>query len=215
MSKEAKILFSIGGVIIVVLVAFGFLFGNTNPNDKSVDEAILVSPDSQIKKATGEEKVVVVEFSDFQCPACSVVEPTITQLLKTYGENVTFVYRYFPLSGHPHGELAALAAAAAGAQGKFWEMHDQLFTQQADWGSLANPLDTATVREKIIGYATALGLNVEQFTADLDNQTYLSAIQQGKTDGAAANITGTPSFFVNGVPTEVSDFETAVSAAVK
>lgn len=214
MNKEAKILFGIGGVVIVLLVIFGLLYGNTKPSDKPVDAKILVSADSQVKTATGEEKVVLVEFSDFQCPACLAAEPTISEVREKYAENLTFVYRHFPLMGHPHAELAALAAEAAAAQGKFWEMHDKLFSTQAEWGSSTEALEAASVRELFIGYAGELELDVTQFTTDIDNKTYLSVIQQGLADGRSINVPGTPTFYVNGVATDTSDLDTAIQEAL-
>lgn len=215
MNKEAKILFGIGGAVVALLVVFGLLYGNTKPSDKPIDSQILVATDSQTAAATAEEKVVLVEFSDFQCPACSAAEPTVSEIREKYAENLTFVYRHFPLNGHPHAELAALAAEAAAAQGKFWEMHDKLFETQSEWGSLIEPLEAASVRELFIGYAGELELDVDKFTSDLDNETYLSVIQQGRTDGSSINVPGTPTFFVDGVETELSDLDTAIQTAIQ
>lgn len=215
MNKEARTLFVIGGAIIALLVVFGLLYGNTKPGDKPVDSEILVSADSQVITATADEKVVVVEFSDFQCPACLAAESTMSEMRKKYAENLTFVYRHFPLNGHPYGELAALAAEAAAAQGKFWEMHDKLFETQPMWGSLTEPLEAADVREQFIGYARELELDVAKFTTDLDNETYISVIQQGRADGSSINVPGTPTFFVNGVETKLNDLETAIQTAIQ
>lgn len=214
MNKEAKILLSIAAVVIVVLVVVGILFGNTTTKDKA-DPDRLVTADSPTQPATGEEKVVLVEFSDFQCPFCAQVEPTIQNLRQTYGENLTFVYRYFPLRNHPAGELAALAAAAADQQGKFWEMHDLLFAKQSDWGDLEQPLAPDLVRQKFIEYATELQLDVDKFTQDLDNKTGQTQVSTGRADGNAINISGTPTFFVNGYETDNGDLEAAIQAELK
>lgn len=211
MNKEAKILLGIAGVVVVVLIAAGLLFGDTTPKDQA-DPERLVRADSQTLKAAGEEKVVLVEFSDFQCPACGAAQPTVDRMLEQFKDNVTFVYRHFPLRSHQHAELAAMAAEAAAAQGKFWEMHNVLFEKQADWGNVKLPLTAEVVRQKFIDYATQLGLDVEQFTQALDNQTYLDRVSADRADGNAINITATPTFFVNGYQTQLSDLETTIQA---
>src|SRR5690606_29220292 len=99
-------------------------------------------------------KVTVVEFGDMQCPACASAHPVVKQIINEYGDNpdFNFVFRHFPLSSiHPHAQISAEAVEAAGDQGKFWEMHDLLFTRQSEWASGGNPLD------KFVAYAGELG----------------------------------------------------------
>ncbi|MEK7533267.1 MAG: DsbA family protein, partial [Patescibacteria group bacterium] len=91
---------------------------------------------SSIRGKTG-ASVTVIEFSDFQCPFCSRVNPTVKKVLSDYGDKITFVYKHFPLvSIHPRAQISAEAAECAKDQGKFWEFHDQLFDHQTDWASL-------------------------------------------------------------------------------
>jgi protein-disulfide isomerase len=129
----------------------------------------------------------VVIFSDFQCPFCSRVEPTLKQMEKEYGGKVRMTWKNYPLPFHNNAEPAAEAAMAAGAQGKFWEMHDKLFANQQ---SLDRP-----ALEK---YATELGLNMAKFKADLDASKYKSQIEAETKEGTAVGVSGTPAVFING-----------------
>ena len=93
-------------------------------------------------RGNGEARAVVVEYSDFQCPACAAYEPVVDRMLEELGDQVVLVYRHYPLTSiHNNAQLAAQAAEAAGLQGKFWEMHDQLFLQQTVWSEVKDPTD--------------------------------------------------------------------------
>lgn len=138
--------------------------------------------------------LVLVEYSDFQCPACARYQPTLTQLKATFGEQLAVVYRHFPLTQlHPHALLAAQAAEAAGKQGKFWEMHDLLFARQNDWSALADPTDT------FVQYAQELELDQAQFSNDVMSAPVRDKVNQHLANALAAQLPGTPSFFLNGV----------------
>jgi protein-disulfide isomerase len=129
----------------------------------------------------------VVIFSDFQCPFCARLEPTLTQLEKAYRQQIRMVWKNYPLPFHENARPAAEAALAAQAQGKFWEMHDKLFADQRH-------LDRATYEK----YAGELGLDLARFRADLDAQKYQDAIDADRKDAEAAGVTGTPAVFING-----------------
>jgi protein-disulfide isomerase len=129
----------------------------------------------------------VVIFSDFQCPFCGRVEPTLKQMEKEYGGKVRMTWKNYPLPFHNNAEPAAEAAMAADAQGKFWEMHDKLFANQQS-------LDRATLEK----YAQELGLNMAKFKADLDAQKYKSRIESETKEGQAVGVNGTPAVFING-----------------
>jgi protein-disulfide isomerase len=129
----------------------------------------------------------VVIFSDFQCPFCGRVEPTLKQMEKEYGGKVRMTWKNYPLPFHPNAEPAAEAAMAAGAQGKFWEMHDKLFGNQQQ-------LDRATYEK----YAQELGLDMGRFKADLDGQKYKGQIESDTKEGQAVGVSGTPAVFING-----------------
>jgi protein-disulfide isomerase len=114
--------------------------------------------------------------------------------LATHPENLTFIVRHFPLSQHQHGVLAAEAAEAAGDQGKFWEMYDLIYANQANWESVGG----AEARSMFVGLAEQLELNLDQFNTALDNHTFRDKILRDVADGNAANVTGTPTFYVDG-----------------
>ena len=131
--------------------------------------------------------VVIVEFSDFQCPYCSRVNPTIEQIKTTYGDKVAIVFRDFPLPMHKEAPKAGEAAQCANDQGKFWEYHDKLFANQR---ALAN--------ENLKSYASDLGLDAAAFDSCLDSGKYTAEVEADKKAGAAVGVAGTPAFFVNG-----------------
>lgn len=136
-------------------------------------------------------KVEIIEFSDFQCPYCERAYPVVTQVLKTYGDKIRFVYRNYPLPSHPNARPAAEAAACAAEQGKFWEYHNRLFEHQ-------DKLSDTDLKD----HATALGLEMGKFTMCVNTRKYQKDVD---ADIAAANevgVTGTPAFFINGRPLE-------------
>lgn len=137
--------------------------------------------------------VTLIEYSDFQCPACSAFQPIIENVLATYGDNVQFAYRHFPLyTIHANAEKAAQASEAAAMQGKFWEMHDLLFDRQADWESL---VDTTAM---FVAYADLLELDTEQFSRDLASDAVRDRVKTDVNSGNAAGINSTPTFYLNG-----------------
>jgi protein-disulfide isomerase len=134
-------------------------------------------------------KVVIVEFSDFQCPFCGQVQGTLKSILAKHGESVALAFRDMPVSQiHPQAMGAAQAARCAGEQGKFWEYHDLLFAEQA-W------LD----KPSLVTKAQKLQLEEKQFDACLASEKYKAQIQQDSQEGMKAGVNGTPGFFINGV----------------
>ncbi len=133
--------------------------------------------------------VTLVEYGDFECPYCGMAHPIVKKVRRELGNQLRFVFRHFPLAeAHPHARIAAQAAEAAGAQGKFWEMHDTLFENQ-------QALDV----EDLVGYAKALGLDTTRFARDLEAGTYLKRVRDDFRSGVRSGVNGTPTFFVNGV----------------
>jgi protein-disulfide isomerase len=146
-----------------------------------------VDPGSSPAKGPKNAPLTMVIFSDFQCPFCKRVEPTLAQIEKEYGSKVRQVWKNYPLPFHNNAEPAAEAAMAAGAQGKFWEMHDKLFAN-----------NTALDRPNLEKYAQELGLDMGKFKADLDSSKYKGQIESETKEGQAVGVNGTPAVFING-----------------
>lgn len=137
-------------------------------------------------------KVVIVEFSDFQCPFCAKVAPTVKRIKESYGDKVLFVFRDFPIASiHPLAEKAAQSAQCAHDQGMFWEFHDLLFEGQKEWSS-GGSVDSfkAITRE--------LGLDSTTFNECLDSGKYEGEVKKDLQEGQHFGVTGTPTFFING-----------------
>ena len=132
--------------------------------------------------------ITIVEFSDFRCPFCAKAKPTITQILETYGAQIRFVYRDFPILG-PQSQKVAEAAECADEQGKFWEYHDMLFANQQ---ALDNP-------NKLKQLAADLGLDTARFNDCLDSGKMASEVENDIRDGQNYGVRGTPAFFINGI----------------
>jgi len=158
-----------------------------------VDQALLIGQSSHIL-GTRDARVVVVEFGDFQCPACAYANPIFMQLIESYKDNpnVSFVSRHFPLPQHANAMIAAEAAEAAGAQGKFWEMSNMLYERQNEWSGNPKPLDI------FVGYAQQLGLNTKAFSESVNGKKFEDVINKDRSDARSLGINSTPTFFVGG-----------------
>ncbi len=147
-----------------------------------------ISPGDAPSRGPADAPVVVVEYSDFQCPYCKRASQTLKRLLERFPKEVRLVFKNHPLPRlHPHAELAAEAALAAGAQGKFWEMHDLLFAFQP-----------ALSRADIDTYAQSLGLDMVRFNYDLSSGRFRERVAREAREVLSLGITGVPAVFVNG-----------------
>ena len=132
--------------------------------------------------------VTLVEYGDYECPYCGMAHPVVKRAQRELGNQLRFVFRNFPLAeAHPHAQTAAQAAEAAGAQGRFWEMHDMIFEHQ----------DALEVKD-LLGYAASLGLDAEKIARDLEAGTYVKRVREDFRSGVKSGVNGTPTFFVNG-----------------
>jgi protein-disulfide isomerase len=146
-------------------------------------------------KGSTENKILLIEYGDYQCPSCGGAHPNIATLMDEYGDDITFIFRNFPLTSiHPNARTAAAVAEAAGVQGKFWEMHDMLYENQNDWSN-ANTEQRVTIFNQ---YADTLELNKDQFTQDLTSSNVTSKVNFDMDLGKMVNVQATPSFFLNG-----------------
>jgi protein-disulfide isomerase len=132
--------------------------------------------------------VTLVEYGDYECPHCGMAHPIVTEIRRQLAHDLRFVFRHFPLARlHPHAERAAEAAEAAGAQGRFWEMHDVLYEHQ----------DALEDRD-LLAYADALGLDVVRFAGELEAGLYAPRVREDFVSGVRSGVNGTPTFFING-----------------
>lgn len=212
MNSDAK--FTLGVIIsTLVLVAGGiFLAGKLGSNSGKADPKILIRDDSY-KMASSSATVSLVEFSDFECPACGAYHPVVKKLLSDYKDKIAFVYRNFPLEQHKNAVPAAVAAEAAGKQGKYWEMFDIIFEKQNEWSTSTSPNDIFK------SYASVLKLNPEQFDKDLGSEDIRKKIQRDYDDGVKVGIDSTPTFFVNyrkleNNPASTEDFKKVIDEAI-
>lgn len=136
--------------------------------------------------------VVLEEFADFQCGSCASVNPTMNEVKSIYGSRINFIFRHFPLSVHDKAYDAAVAAEAAGMQGKFWDMQNQLFTNQAVWSR------SDTYKQAFKEYAQRIGLDVEKWENDMLGIAAKSRVDEDLKRGRAIGVDGTPSLYING-----------------
>ncbi len=151
--------------------------------------------------------VTIVEFSDFQCPYCSRLQPTLKDVLKAYPNDVKLVYKHYPLSFHKQAKNAAKAAEAAREQGKFWEMHDIIYEN-------FNKLSENSFTE----FAQKFGLDMEKFKADYASSKYDLLIQADMNLARKVGVTGTPSLFMNGKRMQrrsLDDFKAGIDSYLK
>lgn len=195
-SDDTKIIMGI--VLATILIVVGGAVALSKQQSVRLEQQSKVYSQSELitetswSKGNKDAKVWIVEFSDFQCPACRVVQPVVQQVLNTYKDKILFVYRQYPLPSHNFAQVAGIAAEAAGEQGKFWEYHDRLFESQSSWSSESDPSKT------FIQYAKDIGLNIDQFTGSFNEKKGLVHINEDVAVGNQVGITATPTFFING-----------------
>lgn len=184
----------IGATAILIIAAMGALIHFKGQAGSAALAA--VNPDlsgqTDWVKGKPDAPLVLVEYSDFQCPACALYEPILQRLEQELGDQLVVVYRYFPLTQiHKNAKISAQAAEAAGQQGKFWDMHDTLFAHQTEWEVLDDPQDTFKQ------YAQDFGLNTDQFMQDLQATKTVDRVNRDLNSGLNLGVNSTPSFFVN------------------
>jgi len=206
----------IWGGSLAVLVGFGWLMvwlaSDVNLPSEGGALAVPVSAADNVR-GPASASVTLVEYSDFQCPACAAFHPIVKQLLDEpeLAGKVRFVYRNFPLTNiHKNALLAARFAQAAAAQGKFWELHDALFENQQKWSGMSE----TGAKEAFLGYARDAGFDTEKLATDAESDAVRSRVQEDMDGGLLANVNSTPTFFVNGQrmphPTSYEAFKQAI-----
>jgi protein-disulfide isomerase len=197
--------------IVILIVGVFIISGKSGNTGGKVDAKILMNGKSH--QTDSSVSTTLVEFSDYQCPACITVYPVVKQIVSDYKGKLNFVYRNFPLTQHKNAVPAASAAEAAAFQGKYWEMHDKIFTLHAEWENEADP--TAVFQK----YAKDLSLNIDKFNSDVKSDEVKKVIEGDYNDGTKTGLDATPTFFLNGVKLEnigsAQDFKKAIDEVIK
>ena len=186
-NKNSKIRTPIFIGLVVILVIGGLYFLSKNSNKPFQ----ITLEENDHFKGNQNAPVVLVEYSDFSCPACAYYFPIVEKLTANYQNDLLFIYRHFPF--HQNSYAAALASEAANKQGAFWQMAEKLYVNQDEWANSQNPSEIFT------SYAKELNLNIEQFKNDLNSQEIGQKVNNDFNSGKKYGITYTPSFFVNGI----------------
>ncbi|MEI6057471.1 MAG: DsbA family protein [bacterium] len=185
-------------LIILGLIVWGMIMASAKDavttSNGGVTPIVLSHPLSSDDWTQGSSSapVTLVEYADFQCPACAAYSPVISKVLAEESGKVYFGYRFFPLPQHANAMSSSEAATAAGLQGKFWEMHDLLYANQSEWENAADP--TSIFK----GYATTLGLDTTKFLADMTSDAVKARITADRDDSTAMGLDYTPTLFLNG-----------------
>jgi protein-disulfide isomerase len=187
-----------GAALVVVLIGWGMVkLSNSVPTPAGNGTLTVAVSDRDNMLGPASASVTLVEYSDFQCPACAEFYSVVKQALAEpqLKDKVRFVYRYFPLTNiHANADLSARAAQAAALQGKFWEMHDKLFEGQKAWADLSD----AAARGVFKSYAGELKLDVDRFMSDIDGAPVRDRVREQSAGAEQAGVNSTPTFFVNG-----------------
>ena len=184
----------------------------TIPEDKSA--AREGDAESMHVRGNANAQVTLEEFGDFQCPPCGSISGFLDELVKEYDPHLRIVFRNLPLEMHQHAREAALAAEAAGLQGRFWEMHDVLYREQATWSKADNP------RELFDSYAGMIGLDVDQFKKDMDGEKARARVDSDQERANSLGVQMTPTVFINDHQMSPNDktpegLRAAIDAALK
>jgi protein-disulfide isomerase len=146
----------------------------------------------------------LLEYGDYECPFCGLAQPVVGEVQNRFEQRLCFAFRHFPIvSAHPHALQAAMAAEAAGAHGRFWDMHERLYAHQ---GALDDDM--------LLYHAAQLGLDLDRFASDMIDQRHLIRIREDLSSGARSGVNGTPTFFVNGLRYEGVPEVAALSVAL-
>lgn len=208
-------------ILIVLVVGFAGIFWFTKHKDSASSNG--AQPSNHLK-GDNTKNVTLVEYGDFECPACYYYEPIVEQVYAKYQHDIQFQYRNFPLVQiHQHAMSGHRAAEAAAKQGKFWEMHDLLYqhahtydqngkVQDTEWTTTDN--NTAY----FVQYAGQLGLNIDKFKQDMQSEDVNNVINADMAEGQKLGVTGTPTFFLNGKkidnPTDLAGFSKLIDTEI-
>ena len=190
--------FVIIAAVLVVAVGGGFLmFRSAQPQSPTTPTPAGGSV------ATSKGVVTIDEYGDYQCPPCGALHPIIKTLKGEYGDRIQFAFHHFPLTQlHSHALEASYAAAAAGLQGKFWEMHNMLYEKQSEWSEVGD------FRPIVLEFARKIGLDLPRFTRDIDGLQVVTIVSEDMQRGALLGVNGTPTVFINSQLIHSDNFST-------
>ena len=204
----------VGALVVVATIAVLTLANRAAPvattSSGAIDVTRLVRPDSPVY-GPADAKVTLVEFLDPECEACRAIHPVVNDLKTKYKDRFRLVVRYMPL--HSNSILAASAAEAAGAQGRYWEYLDVLYRTQSEWGEKQTPQ-----RERFLEYARVLNLDLAAFEKAIDDPKWAAKVERDRVDGVTSGVKGTPTFFLDGKLLELKalgDLEAAMKTALE
>ena len=216
MSNKTK---PIAVIVVAVVLAAGIAVYLSKPGSPSSDDSksanIAANPGGGHIRGKASAPVTLVEFGDYQCPSCGYFYPMVEELLRRYPDKVKLEFHHYPLiQVHAHALEAAMAAEAAGDQGKFWEMHDLLYQHQREWSNMPN------AEAEFLAYAGQLGLNANKFMQSKKSPDVEKRILEDIKRGSDAKVEGTPSFYINGrmldpLPKGVDEFVTIVDSSLQ
>jgi protein-disulfide isomerase len=193
-------------VVVVALATLGsgaMLYRAKLPQLKNIPEsqhpAVNSGTESVHVRGNPDAPVTLEEFGDFQCPPCGQFANFVQELMKEYDSRLRVIFRNFPLSAHEHAQEAALAAEAAGFQGKFWEMYDTLYREQAMWSNTSN------ARGLFESYAGMIGLDVDKFKKDVESDKAKERVESDRALAESLGIKMTPTVFINNHPVDQKD----------
>lgn len=200
-------------IIVIILIVWGLIAAS---NKASRQDASLPIPNeisaNDWVRGNKDSNVILVEYSDFQCPACAAYYPLIERVFSESSTTIKYVYRHFPLTQHLNAVPAAQAAEAAGKQGKFWEMYNKIFQTHDDWENSQN------VKVIFEGYAKGLGLDMDKYSKDIISKEVVDKVNNDLKSGLKAGINSTPTFYLNGQkldnPQSYEEFKKIINDAI-
>lgn len=228
-ANKATIWFVVGFIVVVTaaVIIAGAYSPNAAPSGGTASSTFVATTAPAITAADWSEgnpnaKVSLIEYGDFECPACGAYYQVVEPLVQNYSSTVRFVFRNFPLYAvHPFAGISTQAAEAAGLEGgqsAYWAMNNMLYSKQAEWSTNGTLAPAQVLSEYLDGYARSIGLDVNIFNADINATSVLQKIQADVTGGTAAQVGHTPTFFINlkqiPNPASAADFKKLIEAAV-
>ena len=193
------------GIAIVLFIGGVFYLAGSSKKQEGEDLVQFVDNNTESYfKGSSDAKVILVEFSDFECLACAQYSQILRQIDESYRDDVKIVFRHFPLESiHENAMFAANAAEAAGTRGKFWKMHDIVYEKQSEWNSLSGD----ELLAKFLEYASEIGINdIDEFSKEIRDTVYQEKINKDLDAANQLNLNSTPTIFLNGVQLSNSTF---------